>query len=97
MTVEEIDAYLEKEMPKLTRQYGKTTEEKEQSAVDWGACTNRFVLTHNPAAQPKIEERLKEARRPAARSGRLPPRATSCSRSCRSSRASRSCARITRS
>jgi len=60
VTVEEIDAYLEKELPKLARQHGKTTEEKEQSAVDWGARINHFPLTRNPSALPKVEERLKK-------------------------------------
>jgi C-terminal peptidase prc len=60
VTVDEIDAYLEKEMPKLTRVVGKTTEEKEQAAVDWGARINHFVLTRNPAALAKVQERLKK-------------------------------------
>jgi len=60
VTVDEIDTYLEKEMPKLARQFGKTTEEKEQSALDWGARINHFALTRNPSALPKVEERLKK-------------------------------------
>jgi C-terminal peptidase prc len=60
VTVEELDSYLEKEMPKLARATGKTTEEKEQAAITWGAKTNHFVLTHNPSAMPKVEERLKK-------------------------------------
>jgi C-terminal peptidase prc len=60
VTVDEIDAYLEKEMPKLARTIGKSAEEKEQAAFDWGARTNHFTLTHNPTALPKIEERLKK-------------------------------------
>ncbi len=60
VTVDELDTYLEKEMPKLAREKGKTTEEKEQAAITWGARSNHFVLTHNPAAMPKVEERLKK-------------------------------------
>ncbi len=60
VTVEELDSYLEKEMPKLAREKGKTNEEKEQGAITWGAKTNHFVLTHNPAVMPKVEERLKK-------------------------------------
>jgi carboxyl-terminal processing protease len=60
VTVDEIDAYIEKEMPKLARKIGKTSEEKEQAAFDWGARTNHYVLTHNPTALPKVEERLKK-------------------------------------
>jgi C-terminal peptidase prc len=60
VTVEELDLYLDKELSKLARQNGKTTEEKEQGAITWGAKTNHFVLTHNPAAMPKVEERLKK-------------------------------------
>ncbi len=60
VTVEELDTYLEKEMPKLARKLGKNNEEKEQGAITWGAKTNHFVLSHNPAAMPKVEERLKK-------------------------------------
>ncbi len=60
VTVDEIDAYLEKEMPKLARQVGKTTQEKEQAAFDWGARINHYALTRNPAVAPKVEERLKK-------------------------------------
>jgi len=60
VTVDELDVYLEKEMPKLAREAGKTTEEKEQAAITWGARANHFVLTHNPAAMPKVDERVKK-------------------------------------
>jgi C-terminal peptidase prc len=60
VTVDEVDTYLEKELSRLARQNGKTTEEKEQGAITWGAKTNHFVLTHNPTAMPKVEERLKK-------------------------------------
>lgn len=60
VTVDEIDVYLEKEMGKLARANGKTAEEKEQGAITWGARSNHFALTHNPAAMPKVEERLKK-------------------------------------
>ena len=57
VTVDELDTYLEKELPKLARKNGKTNEEKEQGAITWGAKTNHYVLTHNPSAMPKVEER----------------------------------------
>src|SRR5947209_865406 len=60
VTIDEIDTYLEKEMPKLARKTGKNNEEKEQGAITWGAKTNHFVITHNPTAMPKVEERLKK-------------------------------------
>jgi carboxyl-terminal processing protease len=60
VTVDELDSYLEKEMPKLARDAGKSTEEKEQAAITWGARSNHFALTHNPVAMPKVEERLKK-------------------------------------
>jgi C-terminal peptidase prc len=60
VTVDEIDTYLEKELARLARQNGKTTEEKEQAAITWGAKTNHFVVTHNPTAMPKVDERLKK-------------------------------------
>src|SRR5207302_1846992 len=60
VTVDELDAYLEKEMPKLARQLGKTTEEKEQAAIDWGAKMNHFTLSKNPAVVAKVQERVKK-------------------------------------
>jgi carboxyl-terminal processing protease len=60
VTVEELDSYIEKQMPKLARELGKDNEEKEQGAITWGAKTNHYVLSHNPAAMPKVEERLKK-------------------------------------
>jgi hypothetical protein len=60
VTVDELDTYLDKEMPKLARQLGKTTEEKEQMSIDWAAKINHFALSKNPAVSVKIEERLKK-------------------------------------
>jgi len=60
VTVDELDSYLDKEMPKLSRQLGKTNEEKEQMAIDWAARINHFALTKNPAVQEKVAERVKK-------------------------------------
>lgn len=60
VTVDELDAYLDKEMPKLARQLGKTNEEKEQTAIDIAAKINHFALAKNPAVQTKVEERVKK-------------------------------------
>lgn len=58
VTVEELDIYLETKIKELTRQYGKTLEEKRQSPFDWGSRINHFVLTQNPAVMPKVKSRL---------------------------------------
>jgi C-terminal peptidase prc len=60
VTVDELDAFIDKEMPKLSRQLGKTTEEKEQAAIDIAAKINHFALSKNPAVQSKVAERLKK-------------------------------------
>ncbi|MFO0807045.1 MAG: S41 family peptidase [Gemmataceae bacterium] len=54
VSVSEIDAYLEKEMPKIARQIGKTAEEKEQASIDWGARINHFGLTSNPEVRTRV-------------------------------------------
>ena len=58
VTVDELADYLEKRVPDLARENGKTTKEKEQQPVVVGFRTSHFVLTHNPAVMPKVEERL---------------------------------------
>jgi carboxyl-terminal processing protease len=60
ITVPEIDTYLEKEVANLARTTGKTNEEKAQVAIDFGARSNRFVLTKNPAVTPSVDQRLKK-------------------------------------
>jgi len=60
VTVDELDEYVEKELPKLAREHGKSTEEKQLVPFDWGARANHFVLTHNPQPAAKVEERLKK-------------------------------------
>src|SRR5262249_38062253 len=58
VTVDEMVEYLNKEMPELTRKHGKTKEEKEQVYHVLGARSNHFLLTRNPAAAAKAEDRV---------------------------------------
>jgi len=58
VTVDELQNYLEKEMPPLIRNLGTTREEKEQNAFIWGSRNSHFVLTKNPAVAPKAEARI---------------------------------------
>ncbi len=58
ITVDELTEYLDKEMPKLARENGKTKEEKEAFHFVLGGRAPYFVLTNNPAAAVKAKERL---------------------------------------
>lgn len=58
VTIDELTEYLEKTLPQLARNDGKTDEEKKQAPVILGGRLNHFVLTHNPAAMPRVRERL---------------------------------------
>jgi C-terminal peptidase prc len=58
VTVEEIQNYLEKEVPALARTLGSTREEKEQAAFAWGSRNSHYILTKNPAVAPKAEARI---------------------------------------
>ncbi len=62
VAVDEIDTYLEKELPKLARQYGKTSEERDQLSIDVYARLNHFPLTSNPEVRPLVLERLAKLR-----------------------------------
>lgn len=58
VTVDELTAYVDKEMAELARKFGTTKVEKEQNHWVLGGRTNHFVLTHNPAVAAKVKERL---------------------------------------
>lgn len=58
VTAFELVEYLEKEVPRLARQYGKTKEEKEQAVFVVGGRASHFDVTRNPKAFPKVQERL---------------------------------------
>jgi len=58
VTVDGVTEYLKKQLPEVARANGKTREEKEQLHFALGSRTNHFVLTSNPAAAPRIQERL---------------------------------------
>jgi len=59
VTVDELTSYLREELPKLAREHGKTKEDKEQAHFALGSSAH-FVLTTNPAALAKAEERRKK-------------------------------------
>jgi C-terminal peptidase prc len=58
VTVDELADYLDKELPELARQFGKTEEEKRQLHFVLGMRGNHFPLVKNPAATAKHQERL---------------------------------------
>lgn len=60
ITVDEIAEYLEKQLPELARQHGKTKAEKEQVPFVLGSRATHFELTQNPKAMPKVKERLEK-------------------------------------
>ncbi len=60
VTVDELTEYLDKEMPKLAREFGKTKEEKEELHFVLGGRGTHYVLTTNPAAAVKAKERLEK-------------------------------------
>jgi len=58
VTVDELTTYLDKEIPALAQANGKTKEEKQQLHFVLGSRGSHFVLTHNPAAAAKAQQRL---------------------------------------
>jgi C-terminal peptidase prc len=58
ITVDELTAYVDKEMPELARKFGTTKQEKEQSHFVLGGRSNHFILSSNPAVAAKVRERL---------------------------------------
>ena len=59
VTIEELNKYLENEIPNLARKYGKNEEAKQQMPVLL-AKTNQYVLSKNPAVTAKVETRLQK-------------------------------------
>ncbi len=60
ITVDELSSYLDKRIPRLANEFGKTREEKNQQHWVLGGRANHFVLTHNPAVMPAVKERLEK-------------------------------------
>jgi carboxyl-terminal processing protease len=60
VTVDELLTYLDSEVPPLARKLGKTPEEQQQLPFLEFARTSHYVLTHNPAATPKVEATIKK-------------------------------------
>lgn len=58
VTTDELVEYLNTEMPKLVRRFAQNKEEMEQLHHVLNARASHFVLTNNPAAMPKVQERL---------------------------------------
>src|SRR5205814_7556291 len=57
ITAEELKRYLEREVPALAVQHGKTRQEREQTPVFLSNPNANFTLARNPDA-PKVRERL---------------------------------------
>jgi C-terminal peptidase prc len=60
VTVDELVEYMSKQLPAQAREHGKTREEKEQIHHVLGARANHFILTRNPTAATKVEQRLEK-------------------------------------
>jgi C-terminal peptidase prc len=60
VTVDELDVYMEKQIPELARKWGKTAEEKQTLPFDWGGRTNHFAVTRNPAVAPQVDARIQK-------------------------------------
>jgi carboxyl-terminal processing protease len=58
ITVDELAEYLDKRIPELARENGKTKQEKEQMHFVLGGRSSHYVLTHNPNVAAKVEARL---------------------------------------
>jgi C-terminal peptidase prc len=58
ITVDELTEYMDKELPALTKEHGKTKEEKGQLHFVLGGRGNHYALTNNPDAAAKVKERL---------------------------------------
>lgn len=58
VTVNELVEYLDKQLPALAREHGKTKEEKEQAHVILEGLSSHFVLTRNPDIYTKTQARL---------------------------------------
>jgi carboxyl-terminal processing protease len=58
VTVDELGDFIDKRLPRLAAEHGKTKDEKNQVHVVLGGRTNHFVLTHNPAVAAKVKEQL---------------------------------------
>jgi len=59
ITVDELNKYLETEVPNLSRKHGKTEEAKQQLPFAI-ARSSHYVLSRNPAVSDKVDERLKK-------------------------------------
>jgi carboxyl-terminal processing protease len=59
VTVDELNKYLETEVPNLARKYGTNAEAKQQLPAFFARATH-FVLSKNPAVTAKVEARLQK-------------------------------------
>lgn len=60
VTVDEMVEYVNKELPALAREHGKTREEKEQRDFIMGGRVSNYALTRNPAALPAVRARIEK-------------------------------------
>ncbi|MBY0522965.1 MAG: S41 family peptidase [Gemmataceae bacterium] len=58
VTTDELAKHIEKMIPDLAREHGKTKEEKDQQHYALGVRNSHFELTHNPAVWPAAQKRL---------------------------------------
>jgi C-terminal peptidase prc len=58
VTLDELIEYVNKELPALAREHGKTKEDKEQRGFVLGGMATHYELTSNPSVTAKVKERL---------------------------------------
>src|SRR5262249_3490411 len=58
VVVDELSGYLDKNLPDLIRQNGKTKEEKERIHLTIQGISSHFPLTHNPEVADKVKAQL---------------------------------------
>lgn len=73
ITVDELSEYLDKRIPRLAVENGKTKEEKNQLHFVLGGRVNHFILTRNPEAAARAEARVKKIEE-LGKEGKLPPK-----------------------
>ena len=59
ITTDELNKYLENEIPDLARKYGKTEEAKQQLPI-YIAKSSHYILSKNPDVTEKVEARIKK-------------------------------------
>jgi carboxyl-terminal processing protease len=58
VTIDELSSHLERELPALARQLGKTNDEKIQSPLSIRDSSTHFIISHNPSVFAQVKKNL---------------------------------------